>query len=307
MKDLCHLMKSKTELVLLTISISILAVTVSFAWNRRLADLIDFVCEGHQATITMVWKMCLLILLVALTEAAFTFVSGLTGEKISEELRDAFACEIQSKKSSELTGMSVGGQLSKLLNEVEEIADAITENMFPLIADFIKCVITFIWLTTLNATVILITMLPVFIVLIYSFLASRILGTLALQSQRARQKTNGIADTILELFPVMKLYAAEGVMLNSYTQMTNKWAEVASKEERRRSLLMSLSAILSCLPTLMLMLVGGIQIINGEMKLGTLYLFINMSANVTGFFMNMPGNIGTFRRFLSNIKSMKAI
>lgn len=304
MKGLMNLLRSKAGLVIFTICTSILAVMASFAWNMRIAEVIDLICEGNIPPADMVFKMCFYIIFVVLTEAGFTFISGYTSEKMSEELRFSFAFSIQNKNNTELAEMNAGSQVSKLLNEVNEISEYLTEDLFSLLNNFIKCVVTFIWLMKLNATFTCITNLPVVLVVIYAFFTSRILGSLAIQSQKARQETNGIADTILELFPVMKLYNAESVMLKSYADVTNKWMTVSSKEEKRRSLLMSLSAILSCIPTLMLVLVGGSMVLHGEMKMGILYLFISMSANVTGFLMNLPGFVGTFRRFCSNFKSM---
>lgn len=304
MKGFMGLLKSKWGLVFLTICISILAVAASFAWNLRIAELIDLICEGHRPTLDVVFKMCIYIGFVVITEAIFTFISGYTGEKMSEELRISFAFSIQSKKSTELAEMNAGAQISKLLNEVNEISDYITENLFPLLNNLIKCVVTFIWLLRLNPTVTIIINLPVMVILLYAFFTSRILGSLALQSQKTRQETNGIADTILELFPIMKIYSAESVMLKSYADVTHRWMKVSAKEEKGRSLLMSLSALLSCIPTLMLVLVGGRLVLLGEMRIGILYLFISMSANVTGFLMNMPGFIRNFRRVCSNFHSM---
>lgn len=304
MKVFRYLVKSQLGFFIITIFISILAVTASFAWNLKIADLIDLICGGNQPAVSTFVRMSFYVMLVVFTEAAFTFISGYTGERMSERLRNLFATEIISKKSTELSNMNAGVQISKLLNEVNEISEYITENIFSLMNSFIKCIVTFIWLLQLNMPLTLIINLPVMVILIYTVFSSRVLGSLALQSQKARQKTNGIADTILELFPVMKLYHAEKVMLKSYKDVTNNWVEVAAKEEKGRSFLMSLSAILSCIPTLILVLVGGRMILQGEMSVGILYLFIGMSSNVTSFLMNMPGYMGSFRRFCSNFKSI---
>lgn len=304
MRELFSLLRAKAGLAFLTTGIAVLAVTASFLWNQKVADMINLICEGNDPFEKSLLGMCGSILFVVLTEAAFTLFSGFTGEKMSEELRKAFACMIQRKKNTDLAEMNVGEQVSKLVNEVEEISNYITDSLFSLIGDFIKCIVTFLWLMSLNVILTLVTILPVFLILVYTIYSSRVLGALALQSQKARQQTNKVADTILELFPIMKLNHAEGIMLAGYSQATNRWVEVASTEEKKRSLLMSLSAILSCIPTLMMVLAGGRMVLSGEMRIGILYLFINMSANVTGFFMNMPGTIGTFRRFVSNFKSI---
>jgi|GEM_PF-3927362 len=39
--------------------------------------------------------------------------------------------------------------------------------------------------------------------------------------------------------------------------------------------------------------------------IGTLYVFINLSGNVSGVMMNMPGRIAVFRRFLANMKRIE--
>lgn len=304
MKGLLELLKEQVGLVVMTVCVSILSVTASFAWNVKIADLIDDICEGHALSADRIGFMCMLVLAVAVTEGGFMLLSGFTAERMSLELRESFAIRIQSKDSSELAKMNVGVQISKLLNEVNEISEYLTESLFPLINNFIKCIVTFIWLMRIDSTLTLAANMPVILILIYASFSSKILGNLALQSQKARQNTNGVADTILELFPVMKLYNAESVMLKSYADATNKWVEVGSKEEKGRSFLLSMSAILSCIPTLLLIFIGGNMMLAGTMSIGVLYLFLNMSTNITGFLMNMPGFVGTFRRFCSNFKSM---
>lgn len=68
---------------------------------------------------------------------------------------------------------------------------------------------------------------------------------------------------------------------------------------------MSLSALLSSTPLLLLLLIGGAQVINGTATVGTIYVFINLSGNVSGIMMNMPGRIAMFRRFSADLKRME--
>lgn len=298
------LMKQHRWLVILTVCVSILSIAIAFAWNLNIADVIDAICDKKVLSVRKIGFMCLLAFAVAVIEGGFTLISGYTAEKMSLSLRESFATWIQSKKSTELAKMNVGVQISKLLNEVNEISEYLTENLFMLINNVVKCIFTFIWLFSINWKLTLATNLPILLIVFYTTFSSKVLGNLALESQKARQNTNGIADTILTMFPVMKLYNAEKVMLKSYTDATNRWVEVGSKEEKGRSFLMSLSAILACIPTLCLILFGGTMMLRGEISVGVLYLFLNMSANITGVLMNLPGTIGMFRRFSSNFKSM---
>ncbi len=44
--------------------------------------------------------------------------------------------------------------------------------------------------------------------------------------------------------------------------------------------------------------------INGVITVGTLYIFLNLSGNVSGVMMNMPGYITAFRQFSSNMNRL---
>ena len=50
--------------------------------------------------------------------------------------------------------------------------------------------------------------------------------------------------------------------------------------------------------------IGGLFVIKGRMSLGDLYIFINLSGNVSGILMNMPSFIGQFRVFMGNVQKL---
>lgn len=70
---------------------------------------------------------------------------------------------------------------------------------------------------------------------------------------------------------------------------------------------MSVSALLSCIPFLLLFLVGGAQVIDGSLSIGSLYIFINLSGNVSGVMMNMPGRIAMFRKFSADMERVEPL
>ncbi len=46
--------------------------------------------------------------------------------------------------------------------------------------------------------------------------------------------------------------------------------------------------------------------IDGVTAIGTLYIFINLSSNVSGVLMNLPGRIAMFRRFSANARLLQS-
>ena len=67
---------------------------------------------------------------------------------------------------------------------------------------------------------------------------------------------------------------------------------------------MSISAVITCIPLLLLILIGGKLIIMGKLTVGELYVFISLSGNVSGILMNMPSFIMQFRIFGANLKKL---
>lgn len=66
-----------------------------------------------------------------------------------------------------------------------------------------------------------------------------------------------------------------------------------------------INRLFSYIPLLILLLIGGNQIIQGTTTIGTLYIFINLSGNVSGVMMNMPNRIAGFRRFVANMQRLE--
>jgi ABC-type bacteriocin/lantibiotic exporter with double-glycine peptidase domain len=109
---------------------------------------------------------------------------------------------------------------------------------------------------------------------------------------------------MLTLFPIIRLYDAARLTIDGYTGAVKTWESHNIRLERTRARLLSLSAVLSQIPLLFLFLVGGHMAIGGVLSVGTLYVFLNLSGNVSGVMMNMPGHIAAFRQFLANINRL---
>lgn len=82
--------------------------------------------------------------------------------------------------------------------------------------------------------------------------------------------------------------------------------QAAEKREKTAAELMSLSALLSSIPVLLLLLLGGYLTQKQVITTGTLYLFLNLSGNVTGIMMNMPGHIAAFRKFKAHMERLES-
>ena len=94
------------------------------------------------------------------------------------------------------------------------------------------------------------------------------------------------------------------MILKNYSTLLTEWEKLNVSMEKKKALLMSISAVITNIPLLLIILIGGKLVIMGKLTLGELYVFISLSGNVSGILMNMPSFIMQFRIFGANLKKL---
>ena len=303
-------------MIFLTFAVDIIFLAVTLVWNKYLANLIDLVTAGNAgmggADNSSIHGMLveLLIILAAFIfmSGANAFISGVTTARINYELRQNYIESIARNRVSFMRSkeraVSGGEMTSVLLNEFNAVSVFISENLFFIFDSFIKFLGTFGWFIFLNPFLAFSSNLPVFLIILYVSFSSKILKNYTIKANEENGKLNGVTESLMSLFPVIRLYQAQKFILTNYTNRLEAWEKLNISMEKKKALLMSISAVMTCIPLLLLVLIGGNLVIKGEMTVGELYIFINLSGNVSGILMNMPSFIMQFRIFAGNLQKI---
>lgn len=305
MNLLIRLLYKRIGLAVLTIGISILAIVISLWWNVQLSAIINIINTNNFVPTGTIILTAGTILISAVTTYSLNMCSGWTCETLMHDLRIGYAEHFTVLTIDEIENLNAGEQLSRLQNEINDISGFLRSNLFTIVDDFIRFVGTFSFMLWLNPGLTLFANIPTVIIILYTVYSSKVIGKAAHRSQQANAQMNGFADTLINIFPVLRIFDANLLIQEKYNIALEQWEKASISEENRRAKLMSLSALLSCIPLLLLFLIGGTQIIHGLTTIGTLYIFINLSGNVSGVMMNMPGRIAMFRRFTANMKRIE--
>lgn len=287
---------------IIAICTSGLTAAVSLWWNFQLSGIINLVSVGVSPSQEMIlWALVTMIVMGA-TNFVKGYIAGYTCEGITHDLRMGYARHFASLPVTDAEKLNTGEQLSKLQNEITGVSGYLNNNLFQIFDDAVRFFSTFIWLLFISPTLTLASNLPVFFIVLYVFWSSKIIGLATEQSQKAKGQMNQYTDTLLTLFPIIQLYSATRLTFNGYLNAIDIWKNQTILSERKKAWLMSLSAVLSSIPLLVLFLIGGQMTINGILTVGTLYIFLNLSGNLSGVMMNMPRYMTDFRQFSANIK-----
>ena len=292
-------------LSLITLCSTGVSVAVSLWWNTQLSGIIDTVSAGRSPSGEMIVSALITMIAMGAANYAGGCISGYACENMTHDLRMGYARYFTSLPVAESEKLNAGEQLSKLQNEITGVSNYLNSNLFQLAGDAVRFLATFTWLMFINPKLTLASNAPAFLIVIYVFWSSKIIGLATARSRQAQGQMNQYADTLMTLFPIIRLYDAARMALGGYMDAIKLWEKHTIRSEYTAARLMSLSGVLSGIPLLFLFLAGGSMAIKGALGIGTLYIFLNLSGNVSGVLMNMPQHIASFRQFSANMKRLE--
>jgi len=301
MRQLAKMLIKRKTPALIAAGASGLSAAVTLIWNMWLSGIINLVSGGGPIPGGALAFGLIAMLVMGASNYFRGYISGYTCEYMSHDLRMGYARYFTGLPITESEGLNAGEQLSKLQNEITGVSNYINTNLFQLLDDGVRFLSTLIWLFFISPALTLAANLPVIVIMLYVFYSSKTIEKATAFSLQAKGNMNRHNDALLTLFPVIRLYEASRLVLDGYTAAVGDWKNHTVRSERVRARLMSLSAFLSCIPLLLIFLTGGHMVISGTLTVGVLYIFINLSGNVSGVMMNLPGYIAAFRQFIANM------
>lgn len=309
MKIIKQLIKLHRVLFTIAILFTFLSVILSLCWNKCLAKMIDILGDstlfgsGNQKSelFHLIMTGIFVILLHTISEYLSSYLASYTCEIFAHEMRMGYVRYYLKSDIRMLSKLNVGEEQSAMQNELKDISDYMNENLFSLMKQFGTFITTVVFLLCQSFKLAVLTILPVVPLLVYCSFASKIIRNYTEQCQDSKKEINGLADMILDLFPIIQIYGAYKLIDRTMQERLMKWGNANIKKERVSAKLMSLSGVLSFVPLLLLLGLGGYMVINGEISIGIFYIFINLSGNVSGFLQNMPIFYANFRRFGASV------
>ncbi len=296
------LFQNRKVTVLLTLLCCVGSVIVTLLWNRELAVMIDGVQAGGGLSRESVVWCAVCLVLAALFQGAMQFLAGYAGEYAVHDLRVKLARVMMRRDYADLVKENSAELISVQQNEMEDINRYISDNLFTLCTTVVNFVFNLVFLLTQNAKLTLLYLIPVAGMAVYTTLSGKVIYRYTKREQEQQRKMNGVAGTLLSLFPVVRIYEAETLLKESYRWRIEGWKDAVVTQERTKAKLMSVSGMLSCIPLVLLMLVGGRMVLKGTLTMGMLYVFINLSGNVSGVMINISVHLANFRRFCGNLE-----
>lgn len=313
MKLMIRLIQLHKIIFAAAMAVTCISVCMSLFWNCVLARLIDGLGNTtvlRDAFLTQSLPLFLLsgtvlIPAIAGSEVLASVLAACTCEMFAHEMRMGYARYFLHMDHRTMSELNVGEAQSVMQNELSESRDYLNENLFALARQFLTFFLSVVFLLWQSPKLAVLSILPVLPVIIYCAFSSKRIKKYTEYCQEAKKKINGLSDILVSLFPVILVYQSHGLFETIMEERLKEWQDANVRTERIAAVLMSLSGVLSFLPLLCLLTVGGMMVIRGEISVGVFYIFINLSGNVSGFLQNMPNIYAGFRRFTASVTRLE--
>ena len=234
--------------------------------------------RDYQGMVLFVSLMFGALLLEVIFQFLFVFYANSLGQKIIKDLRVQLFEKIILFKMAYFDKSAVGRLVTRAVSDIETIASIFSQGLFMIIADLLKMflVITIMLYVDWRLALIVFSVLPLIIYATRLFQKSMKKAFEEVRLQVAN--LNSFVQERISGMKIVQLFHRENIEYNNFLQINEKHKKAWLKTVWFNSIFFPIAEISSSVTIGLLVWYGGFNVISGgDVSLGTIFLFIQMS------------------------------
>ena len=262
-------------------------------------SLYDSVINDLSINYSLIFKLLVIILICYLIDAvssyARDYMSSSVGQKIGFDLRKKLVDKLNTTKLKKLDSMKKGDIISRITNDVESITDNITEVIPELIYNVSLIIAVSIMMFTLSPLMAFIIMISIPInYILLSFVVKKSQKYFKL-NQAELGNVNAFIEESITNNDVIKSFNKEKYFEGKFDVISSKLRDYGYKSSFFSSLSVPFNKFIGNLSYIVIVCIGSVSVIKGNIKIGTIQSFIQYMRD-----FNRPMNI--IAQIISNIQ-----
>ena len=237
-----------------------------FVNNRDIEKLIYYI----QILLTIVFAEVLLQFL-------FIYYANWVGQHIIRDIRAKVFRNIQRFKMSYFDTTSVGRLVTRVVSDIETIANFFTQGVFMIVSDILKMLVVILAMFAMNWRLALVA-LSVLPILVYATKVFQVAIKATFQDVRNEiANLNGFVQERVTGMKILQLFTRETIEYQNFKEINNKHKKAHVKTVWYYSIFFPIAEIVSSIAIGLIVWYGGHQILDGFTTLGGVIAFIKMS------------------------------
>ena len=234
--------------------------------------------KDYQGMIFLVILMFFSLLLEVVFQFLFVFYANLLGQKVIKDLRVKLFNKILHFKMAYFDRTAVGRLVTRSVSDIETIASIFSQGLFMIIADLLKMVLVagVMLYVDWSLSVIVFSVLPIILYATRLFQKSMKKAFEEVRIQVAN--LNSFVQERISGIKIVQLFSREKIEYNNFVSINKKHKKAWLKTVWFNSIFFPVAEISSSITIGLLVWYGGLNVISGgDVSLGTIFLFIQMS------------------------------
>lgn len=255
----------RTRFIIATTSTILLALFAVLSPILLMEAIEDFVTHKDLTRLLYYTIAMLIVLLIQVVfQFSFIYYANWVGQHIIRDIRAKTFRKILSFKMSYLDNSSVGKLVTRVVSDIETIANFFTQGVFMIISDILKMILVIIVMlyTNWKLAFIALATLPI---LIYATKIFQIAIKSTFQEVRNQvSNLNGFVQERVTGMKIVQLFNREKIEYKNFVSINDKHKKAHVKTVWYYSIFFPIAEILSSIAIGLIVWFGGIQVIEGE-------------------------------------------
>ncbi|NDE29479.1 MAG: ABC transporter ATP-binding protein [Flavobacteriia bacterium] len=234
--------------------------------------------KDYPGMVLFVGLMLIALLLEVLFQFLFVFYANWLGQKVIKNLRVQLFEKILHFKMAYFDKTAVGRLVTRAVSDIETIASIFSQGLFMIIADLLKMILVIgvMLYVDWRLTLIVFSILPVILYATRLFQKSMKIAFEEVRLEVAN--LNSFVQERISGMKIVQLFHREKVEYDQFIEINEKHKKAWLKTVWFNSIFFPVAEISSSVTIGLLVWYGGFNVISGgEISLGTIFLFIQMS------------------------------
>ena len=238
----------------------------------------DFVANQDISNLVYYIKILLTIVFAeVLLQFMFIYFANWVGQHIIRDIRAKVFRNINSFKMSYFDTTSVGKLVTRVVSDIETIANFFTQGVFMIISDILKMLVVIVVMFVMNWKLALVA-LVVLPILVYATKVFQVAIKATFQDVRNEiANLNGFVQERVTGMKILQLFTRESIEYQNFKKINNNHKKAHIKTVWYYSIFFPIAEILSSFAIGLIVWFGGYQILEGFTTLGAVIAFIKMS------------------------------
>jgi len=258
-----------------TITLALVSAITPYIIGETVNDFVD-----NQDVGNLVYYIKILLILIfveVLLQFLFIYYANWVGQHIIRDIRAKTFRHIQSFKMSYFDNTSVGRLVTRVVSDIETIANFFTQGVFMIVSDILKMLVVIVVMFVMNWRLALIA-LAVLPILVYATKVFQVAIKATFQDVRNQvANLNGFVQERLTGMKIVQLFSREQIEYENFKEINDKHKKAHVKTVWYYSIFFPIAEILSSIAIGLIVWYGGHQILEGITTVGAVIAFIKMS------------------------------